>query len=217
MISPNNGKVLLGADGNPLRGASGKIVLADNLYPMVPTQQNLYYIRSLEYPPFDRTCASSNVWNEAWSSSSSVPFGYYRGYYAGSKAVHGVHQITFEGNNIDWPRVKSLNTIVHWDCGVYYPNFVRIRLTCSKDNASMPSGKTIKNDWPTMANHDAFGAAPRNVKINWEINGVEPDSVEIGVMFDLETCPFGFSTTFNLTYSHPNPVRVVYNLAEPTP
>jgi len=33
MISPNAGNVLLGADGSPLMGADGKIVLADNLYP----------------------------------------------------------------------------------------------------------------------------------------------------------------------------------------
>jgi hypothetical protein len=95
MISPNAGKVLLGADGNPLRGAAGGIVLADNLYPTkaFPTGWEHYaspsFMSPNDYPytPMDGWSRNQQQGSQptypdfqallgsaTWAPSTTVPF-----------------------------------------------------------------------------------------------------------------------------------------------
>jgi hypothetical protein len=172
------------------------------------------------------TCAATGIWNENWVSSETTPYGEYSNnrkgvypnYYYESSSAHGVHQIVFAGSCIEWPRVKKIK--MQGTCVFNINNFkdlFRFLITISKDNASMPSGRIIKDTWPTVFSAYIGGSSQvtTNWSVEWEVDGVEPDSLEVGVMLDRETCEIEIYSAV-LSYST-YPVRVVYNLAEPTP
>jgi len=221
MISPNAGKVLLGADGSPLRGASGKIVIADNLYPMVPIQQQLLFNRGIELAIMPDN-AVVDIWDEAWNE---VEYWGQPGIYFGpwddptdSSAWQVALQTTFtigEGitDYIDWPRVKKLTQriIVTTTNG---PEILRV--TTSQDNASLPTGFTIRDDWTLVA--DLYGGNPSaTLTLEWVIDGVKPDSIEFAVAYtNADTNVYSFvsgTVRGSALDSHADPVRVVYNLA----
>ena len=114
--STNAGKVMLGADGCPLRGHDGRIVLSDNLYPMRPdwtlTNWGRRGTANITYG-----AVNNPVWGETWETPSS-------GFGSGLSFSHrawqeedvlvgtlwvseqGVSKYSFSG--IDWPRVAKM-------------------------------------------------------------------------------------------------------------
>ncbi len=196
------GKVMLGTDGNPLLSADGKIVLADDLYPMVPTQQVVKYLRQAEGPP----CAATAVWGVEWSVVD-LPvmlanyFAYENGY---SLARQMVLQVKFDGNSIDWPRVKKITVAI----GLNHSRdeyAAPVRVTKAMNTGTLPTDKTIRDTWETVfTNVDTGGL------VEWIVDGVEPESLEIAYMCDLDTCPLDLYLD---GYLSNNPFRIVYNLA----
>lgn len=72
--SANAGKVMLGADGCVLRGHDGKIVLADDIYPMRPRFAGSYYVRQAIHSWDDGVKLENPVWGATWSHvESSLP------------------------------------------------------------------------------------------------------------------------------------------------
>lgn len=197
------GKVMIDASGNLILGAGGKAVLADDLYPMVPTQQVVRYLRQgAEGPP----CAATAVWSVAWSVVDlSYMMAAYTAYENGfSLARQMVLQVKFGGNSIDWPRVKKITVAVglnqsrdEWAAPA--------RVTKAMNTETIPTDKTIRDTWETVfTNIDEGGI------IEWDVNGVEPTSLEIAFMCDLDTCPLD---VWFYGYLSNNPFRIVYNLS----
>jgi len=214
MISPNAGKVLLNADGNPLLGAAGKIVLADNLYPMVPIQQPYYFYRvtgQIYLPDY----AAPLIWTLPWSSASGASqpslswWAYTTPNY--SFARQTVVQTSFEdSDNIDWPRVKKITQVVRTFNinGSYAPT---LRITKAINIDSVPSGYGVRDDWTLVQDLGYSGNV--DIKIEWIIDGVKPDNIAYAVAYTAEgNFPYD-ALGGNTRY----PARVVYNLAEPTP
>ena len=214
MISPNAGKVLLGADGNPLLGAAGKIVLADSLYPMVPTQTVNQYSRTIN----TSGCPSSEIWSVSWAPRTVTPWIFTeksRFYNGGVEETQCIQQFILENDSaIDWLRVKKLTC-----SGVTYRYSAYVtwvpRITKSKNNSSFSADQAIRNSWDAVSNVPP-GVYPLSVE--WVIDGVKPDSLEVALFFNEITCG-NIDRTYR--YDGPSaylqPVRVVYNLAEPTP
>ena len=221
MISPNAGKVLLGADGSPLRGADGKIVLADNLYPMVPTQTTSCYLRESYIAALPPPCAAADVWTAAWSENNgNLPSGHCV-YSMGSRSTwvrQAIIQTSTSEGAIDWSRVKKLTQTIRY-AHLNYTAGYAARITSSKNNSTLPTDTSIRDSW------DLCAAIPANTNITypgtplnlqWIIDGVRPDSVEFSMSYDTDVCAIPTVST-NLIFWEINPVRVVYNLAEPTP
>jgi hypothetical protein len=219
MISPNNGKVLLGADGNPLLGAAGKIVLADALYPMVPLQSTTAYRRHVYIASAPPPCAAEDVWDAAWYAHSTWNIGYCDY----DISVYGtyVHQALIQtlidpDSTIDWPRVKKLTQQIRYAHLNYVAGY-SARITASQDNATLPEDASIRDSWSLGAAISSEITYPgTTLTLQWIIDGVRPDSVEFAIMFDTDVCASPTVAT-NISIYDISPVRVVYNLAEPTP
>jgi hypothetical protein len=214
MSSPNAGKVLLGADGNLLLGAAGKVVLADDLYPMVPTQQDLYFYRTtgkIYLPDY----AAPLVWALPWSSASGANapsitwWAFSTPNYSG--ATQTVCQTTFdiaEGDTdpIDWPRVKKITQVVRTFNinGSYAPT---LRITKAINISSVPDSYGIRDDW-TLVQDLGYQGSYVDIKIEWVIDGVKPDNIAYALAYTAEgNIPYN-ANGGNTRY----PVRVVYNL-----
>lgn len=75
----------------------------------------------------------------------------------------------------------------------------------------------MRDTWETVATF-GYWDEPASLDIEWVINGCRPASLELAYMFDAETCgEVGETGELRWRETHYNPVRVVYNLAEPTP
>ena len=205
----DDGKVVIGTDGKFLRSPDGEIVLADNLYPMVPIQQqHLFnrYIGGVERPDY----AATKIWDEAWSEVSNyqTPMVYWWSFstpnYSSARQV--ARQTTFEigegiTDYIDWPRVKKLTQRLV----VGNSSYPLLRVTTAMDSASIPTGFAIRDSWTFVANTGyTLGTI---ITLEWVIDGVKPTSVEFAVAYEADTSnpSAGGSATAD-------PVRVVYNL-----
>ncbi len=204
---------MLGTDGNPLLSANGNIVLADDLYPMVPTQQVVGYTRVAELVKPE--CAAVAIWDAVWGDAG---VGYalteYNAVDDNSYASQGVMQVTFDNNSIDWSRVRKLTLVVSLSGG--FSGGTSGRITVSKNNVTPPTGKTIRDTWETLFSFaESFNPILRTLE--WEINGVQPDSLEVAVCIDDDTCPSeDKSAALVASIQRPftlEPVRIVYNLA----
>ena len=202
------GKVMLGTDGNPLRSADGKIVLADDLYPMVPTQQVVGYGRTVLG---SSGCAASSIWSTAWGELTTFVAGYYLKITPYTYAWQSGIQIKFNGNAIDWARVKKITLSVTPFISFDTAEVMAGRITKSMNNSEFPAGTVIRDDWETVYTTSDTGP----LLIEWDVNGVEPTSLEVAVCLDGDTCPVFGKTIFALNDdggSGPS-VRIVYNLA----
>jgi len=200
------GKVLVGTDGNPLLSADGKIMIADNLYPIVPTQQRVSWWRDLlSYS----SCAAYDVWATDWTSNpnNSLYASYQNNTGTFTVSIQMLYQFKFAGSGIDWTRVKKLTLPINL---LLTGDAQNGRITKSINNTSLPSGKTVRDSWDTV-----FTTADTGEHIvEWEINGVEPTSLEIAIMFDGESCTLSGASLFELNTGSGTPdIRIVYNLA----
>jgi hypothetical protein len=216
----DEGKVLRSTNGSFLRSPDGKIVLADDLYPMVPTQQGAGYNRGAGYYPYQEGCASSDVWSVGWSSDGEYPNRYPAQFFnrpsTGSRGSYQtIRQTKFVDNTIDWSRVEKCTQLIYiW--AYSWQGTVTARITTSKNNSTLPTGTTIRDTWTTARTFTANESQPSayNILLEWSIDGVEPTSLEYAAMFDPDTCPTGTQTgVFDNQQNYPKPVRVVYNLA----
>ena len=206
----DEGKVLRSTNGSFLRSPDGKIVLADDLYPMVPIQQVLFFDRYTGqiYPP---DYATAEVWDLDWverSTSNSamlnwwdfIPPNY-------STARQVAQQTTFdigEGitDYIDWPRVKKLTQRLV----VGNSSYPLVRVTSAINTGTLPSGFTIRDSWTFVANTGFTRGTI--VTVEWVIDGVKPTSVEFAMAYEAQTGNYFAGANVSA-----DPVRVVYNLA----
>jgi hypothetical protein len=212
----DEGKVLRSTNGSFLRSPDGKIVLADDLYPMVPTQQSVIYYR--ESNRYDSVCAATEVWGVDWSilvpgSLKTFASKNYRSSSTWTTTAQSLLQTKFVGNNIDWPRVKKLTQRIFIYAYDFSGSVGSGRVTVSQDNDVLPVSDAIRDTWDTQFAYSSSGFQGW-VTVEWEINGVEPDSVECAVMFDNATCATSnYAGRIDSNQNVPGPVRVVYNLA----
>jgi hypothetical protein len=210
-------KAMIDASGRLIRGATHPYVIADDLYPMVPTQQDAFYGREkYTYPVV--SCCLSDIWDVAWADPVEsldyyatcyntyfpIPGAWYSG------ARQNVVSTTFTGSEIDWARVKKLTRTIVVSAG----NFIgsaAARFTVSKNNSTPPTGKTIRDTWGTLFSYTADQDIHYKT-LEWDINGVEPDSVEAALCFDNDACP-SEDIRGDVGVLFFEPVRIVYNLA----
>jgi len=205
------GKVMLGPDGNPLLSADGKIVLADDLYPISLAHTYDPFFRRVDY--VYPGCAITEQWNVDFGASMSNELQAY--YIVNSEQSTGVNcaaRYNISENTIDWARVAKVEVFgtLFATAWIAWPEGLTCKITQSKNNNPIPNGSTVKDSWDTAATFTAAGVYP--VKVSWDVNGVEPTSLEIALMFDADTCALESDL-----YVQYNPsgvgVRIVYNLA----
>jgi hypothetical protein len=199
------GKVMMGTDGNPLLSADGKIVLADDLYPMVP---------NLSFRSFWRESTISGQWTADWESEdgeASIWSMYYTGDGADT-ARNMVYSFMIGSNSIDWARVAKMVFRIDAVGYNWWTSGLITKITNSKDNSTMPSGRAIRDDWNLVATYTDDVVS--SLDVVWDISGVEPSSLEFAVSMEAEpeTAPvWAEFFTFNWGWA-PKP-RIVYNLA----
>jgi hypothetical protein len=186
-MSANAGKVMLGADGYVLRGHDGKIVLADNLYPM-----HAAYTASASYRKAQTylggTIAQNPIWGATWESSGADG--------AGSQVVTRMSRESV-GGPIDasswnsWQRAtKYTMTGIEWNrvnkCRLSY------RLTIRGIDSS---GYAFK-EMPYKCFFGVSGAEPDGDNEPWNGAGwtmfasgvTEEGTVEVGGVADIMDC-----------------------------
>ena len=200
------GQIMRGTTGLHVRSTAGMIVRADDLYPMVPTQQLLYWYRqaSVDEPG----CASADVWSNSWllttlAWSANVRRTSYSSP-ATTYARQHVRQTTFDGeSNVDWTRVKKITKRL--DARRAGSNY-SCRVTQSINCGSIPGGSTIRDDWDLVIRNPY-----QYITLEWVIDGVKPASVEYAVCFETESCAW-YDYNDTLSIFDEGPIRVVYNL-----
>ncbi len=212
------GKVMLGTDGNPLRSADGKIVLADDLYPMVPNHTVTRYSRLVEYD--DGVCSASDIWGRSWfvdDGTNSTIGGFFGADLRVDDATNGycwqgVTQITIGTNAIDWARVKSIKVKVDW---AWFPDLKKAgwdcKVTRAMNTGSLPEDTSIRDSWTAVQTFTS-ATADGTLYVEFPINGVEPTSLEIAFFIDISTCGDTGEVLFYHT-SGPQSPRLIYNLA----
>jgi hypothetical protein len=213
------GKVMLGTDGNPLRSADGKIVLADDLYPMwlnpslaTHGRYNIGYDEVL-------TCPAADVWNELWAGQGvDANFGmgaYGTGEYSWVQQ-HGII-LTFSDSGVDWSRTKAVKIGLDIATG-NFPAGMTLRITASKNitDGVMPAGKSVRDDWTTIKTYTS--TTEESFSFTIDTNGTQPDTVGIAAVWDVDTCPLspGGGWEYFECYGYlvaSLPVQVIYNLA----
>ena len=193
---------MLGTDGNPLRSADGKIVLADDLYPMVPAQSYIWG---------HRFGTPAGQWTAEWETVEAA-YDLEAYYTWGTQAGHSAFSIVMGTNTIDWARVKKIT----WTIPGYFEiqAGLTLKVTKSKNNSTFPAGTVIRDDWDTVAEYtETTGIIDVSFTIEWDINGVEPTSLEFALMFTADEGSndgAGYASSYNTNYSQ---ARIVYNLA----
>lgn len=238
-MSANAGKVMLGADGCVLRGHDGKIVLADNLYPMhaSPSYVEWYrsYSRSVGYdePPID-----NGVWEETWidgySTSGLVILNHIAWYYQDGthflirwNADQLVRKYTLSG--VDWPRVAKMKVsylFQSW-CSSGYP--IPYKWYWGINNATAPSGSNAPwegTGWTLLANVTATSPTAYDYGVI-DVTGcngtfwlagfadvtTSPFNPAPGVRRFNSTCEHSFGQNYYGTPYPPLIFDIVYNLA----
>ena len=203
---------MLGTDGNPLRSADGKIVLADELYPVRQTWNLQEYGR---YKYNASGCALTDIWSLDFGTPTPFFAGALYGVYPSySEAFHYVMQYsTTEDDYIDWARVKKIKLpiLLSWSdtSDLSPPNF---RVTRSTNNSTIPSGTTIRDSWSLVSDFNQTWEGGQETVIEWDVNGIKPDSIEIAIMPTADTCATNGYNLIGL-FDYPGPIQIVYNLA----
>jgi hypothetical protein len=221
-------KAMIDASGRLVRGATHPYVLADDLYPMWTAEQ--------EIDVFQRGYSSGteqDVWALNWTLKKEISwvgteetafpngvaniytaaqFGYFTDISRYS-AFQLIVQTKFLSNTIDWARVKSVSQKFKLQYGILEGSGGwTARVTTSKDNSSLPTDKTIRDSWDTAFTTTSSGT--HNVTVKWDVDGVEPDSLEAAFMFDNDTNPSPLINDVVRILATPLlPVRLIYNLA----
>jgi hypothetical protein len=227
------GKVMIGTDGNPLLSADGKIVLADDLYPMWLSPAVTEYARFADgddlSPP--NSCPAADVWSASWGSTGYGGLGtWFFGISADDSPgeTSWVQQkgivLTFGTDNIDWSRTKAIK--IRMTVDGQSPSGLSVKVTTAKNitDGIMPSGDTIRDSWTLAGTYqNDFGS--QTLEITHDTGGVKPDNVGIAAFFDVSTCPLGgeYGTEYYEIYNSilagsqldpPIPtIQVIYNLA----
>ena len=150
--STNAGKVMLGADGCPLRGHDGKIVLADNLYParLLSWDISGWYrgastmITDIYHTPLGAADCVSPVDGKDWSSGSTALGVYY------------LRSVTDWGGDPDWRLLHLTPQYVRKHDGHVGPDFITVPwLRVSK----------VKINWRVWANSSGASAHATNFAI----------------------------------------------------
>jgi hypothetical protein len=209
MSNQNEGKVLLGTDGNPLLSADGKIVLAsDSTYQSRQVWPYTDYrrLRSSTLP----ADAIADIWGGAWGTSGTTG----AQHTVSSPTViarHWVRQYTPPSiDNVDWARVKKISYQLYlsWSRKVSVPPMA---VTKSQGNSTIPTNTDIRDVWDVAASFDTAWTGGQLTKVEWIVDGVRPDSVEFAVIPTSTSCGTydGALTWYtNITY-----LDIVYNLA----
>jgi hypothetical protein len=206
----DEGKVLIGTDGKLLRSPDGEIVIADNLYPMVPIQQP-YYFRRVTGRIYLPDYAAPLIWTLPWSSISGVAspsvswWSFTTPNY--SYASQAVVQTTFEdSDNIDWPRVKKITQIVRTS-NVWSSYSTDLRISKVINISSVPGSYGIRDDWALVGDL-GYRDSYIDIKMEWVIDGVKPDNIAYALAYTVDG-----NNPYNASGSHFRyPARVVYNL-----
>jgi hypothetical protein len=192
-------KAMIDASGRLIRGATHPYVLADDLYPMVPTQSYIWGYRGGTVP---------GQWDADWETYD-LGFEPSANYYFGTGADHTAISIPIGTNTIDWARVKKITWKID-ALSLVIPAGLTVKVTKSKNNSTFPAGTVIRDDWDTVAAYTETSDV--TLTIEWDIDGVEPTSLEFALMFTDDVGVSegeGSALTTNL-----NPqARIVYNLA----
>lgn len=212
------GKVLIGTDGNPLLSADGKIVLADDTYPIKAM------LKQAAYTSYDRflavsspACASSDIWSNSWDLISS--FGHIYFYYtedgADSLVEQSVSIISLAEYTIDWARVKRVEVSFLLQEPAVIPTGLTVRVTTSKGVTSAPSGTDIRDTWTLLSDYTL--TAPSEIVVKWDTNGVDPGELAVAMMVTADTCAIGSQAVYANYYVNngttPFFARLIYNLA----
>jgi hypothetical protein len=214
------GKVLIGTDGNPLRSADGKIVLADDLYPMTVSIDSVDFFWRAVYNA-TTSCPATDAWSLSWVSTPEG--GAYGAYADITGALSGTYwqavaKITLAPNSIDWARVKKIQLPMEfqWGARAGDTDGWEAKITTAADAGTIPSGYGVLDSW-YLSNTFAVGdpSSWEEKKIEWEINGVEPTYLFFASFIDIDTCGQIGKARFDVqepssTWSAP---RLIYNLA----
>jgi hypothetical protein len=205
------GKVMLGTDGNPLLSADGKIVLADDLYPMTSGLGTSNEFA--RYKENSSGCALTDI----WSRSFGDPIGWgaaFSGVSGGtSAAYHYVMQYILPEGSVDWARVKKIKVPVSLSWSSFDDPPATMRITSSKNNSTIPSNTDIRDVWDVAADFSELWEGSREIEVEWIIDGVKPDSIEIAMMPIADTCAVSGYSFLGLADYVPHLLRIVYNLA----
>jgi hypothetical protein len=226
----NAGKVLLGADGNPLIGHDGKVVLADDLYKMRATATGpTEYVRRTSYYDATPPCAINDVWDETWRSPTGTEGGAASVLYVdaspGNDAIQSVDVYGFENANIDFDRVASLTVRVRVRSYLGNPSLypgngngaVYIGIAASApsgDAAPWEDGGSLADGWSSLTTID-FSAQTTQEEYEYHdvtvpvVSGV-PQTLSIAAAFEPFGCGDDVSQILQPTITQ---VSVVYNLA----
>ena len=214
------GKVMLGTDGNPLRSADGKIVLADDLYPMVPVFTVQRFYRAFLYD--EGVCPASEIWEMVWNNA--IDADYDGAYLSVDSTANGfcwqnVTQITIGANTIDWARVKGVycdRTLLDMSVAGDTAGW-NLKTTTAKNTGTIPTGTTIRDSWD-VSNTIDMNTPVATTRVKWDIDGVEPTTLEFAEFIDISTCGqvggafYLVYSPSEAPYSNAQP-RLIYNLA----
>jgi hypothetical protein len=194
------GKVLLGTDGNPLLSADGKIVFADDLYPMWFNPSLALYGRRAEgydmAPP--NSCPAADVWNAEWFAGTDAETLFEintNGAGESSYVQHTGMILTFPDNDVVWSRTKAVKIGLNIDVvNGSFPTGMTLLITAALNptDGIMPDGVTVRDSWTTAKTYTA--APDEAFWITIDTGGVKPDTIGIAAVWDVETCSL-FSVT----------------------
>jgi len=227
----DEGKVLIGTDGNPLLSADGKVVLADALYKMRATASSAteYVRRSIYYadtPP----CAINDVWEEEWRSpSGSSEGGYavvlYRAGANANDAIQSVDVYSFSNANVNFDRVASLTVRVRVRSYLGNPSLYPGRgsgLVYAGIGVDAPSGTAtpwegegeFAEGWSELASIDFSAQTAEEVdtyfNVSVPVEDGDPQTLSIACAFEPFGCGNDVSQILQVFITQ---VSVVYNLA----
>jgi len=171
------GKILLGTSGNPLTSADGKIVVADNMYPVrvSATTGNGYtrtvYYTSSEGPPY----AVSDVYSASWEEPSSI---FARAKFTYAERAGAWQNVATQGmrrwstpETVEWARVAKVRTLVQVNMAGIDEDDEGILEVYATINATAPeSNETpwLDDGWDLVASIDMAEGVEENQYYTWE-------------------------------------------------
>jgi len=227
----DEGKVLIGTDGNPLLSADGKIVLADALYKMRATASSAteYVRRSAYTPNATPPCAINDVWEEEWRAPSGSEGGYASVLYVASgptnDAIQSVDVYSFSNLNVNFDRVQSLTVRVRVRSYLGNPSLYPGRgsgLVYAGIGVDAPSGTAtpweddgeFAEGWSELASIDFSAQTAQEVdtyfNVSIPVEDGDPQTLSIACAFEPFGCGNDVSQILQVFITQ---VSVVYNLA----
>lgn len=145
----DTGKVMIGTDGNPLRGADGKIVLADVKYPIIllaPIKSTAYWSRSV----LEVSHTADSIWGTSWSEGYDIVRRlHYPSSYTGSLSTHTIAKYSLQwlassGDTVPWTRTVPLKLSI---------KVTATNLSLSSDDWANPENLSLRV-WYSFASQD---------------------------------------------------------------